>query len=82
MARPRDYRPLQEVGDPELLSHVRELKRARQEVADLRHRLETVERVLRAVSVLVRPYDADRQHSNEPVRPHTRVSKSGEPQYD
>jgi hypothetical protein len=81
MARPRDYRPLQEVGDPELLSYVRELKRARQEVADLRHRLETVERVLHAVSVLVRPYDADRK-LNGPARRQTGTSASGEPIYD
>jgi hypothetical protein len=80
MGRTRDYRPLQEEADPELLSHVRELKQARLEVADLRHRLETVERVLRTVAALVKPYGPDRP--NGPARPQTGVSRSGEPTYD
>lgn len=77
MGRTRDYDPLR--GEPE---HVRELRRAHSEIANLRHRLETVERVLRAVSVLVRPYDADRPRANGPARRQTGVSDSGEPQYD
>jgi hypothetical protein len=74
--RPRTLHPIE--VEPEA---VRELRRAHAEIAALRHRLETVERVLHAVSVLVRPYDADRKRSNGP-RPYSRTSDSGQPIYD
>jgi hypothetical protein len=79
MGRTRSLQPLQEVGDPELLSHVRELKQARLEVASLRHELETLRRVLRTVCQVTRPYDPDRP--NGPPRPHKGQSASGEPIY-
>ena len=66
-------RPLHEA--PEL---GRELRRAHREIAALRHRLETAERVLRAVAALVHPPDSNRK----PARRQIATSESGVPIYE
>jgi hypothetical protein len=53
----------------------RELRRCHRQIADLRHRLETAERVLQSVAALVHPHDSNRK----PARRQIATSDSGEP---
>jgi hypothetical protein len=84
MGRTRNYVPLPREHEPDeqLLAHVAELQRLRAENAELHREVETLRQVLRTIFMVARPYGADRQQSNGPVRPHSRVSRSGEPIYD
>jgi hypothetical protein len=72
--RPRKLVPISDAPED---AHASELRRAHQQIAALRARLDTVERVLHAACVLLSPYGK----SNGPARTPIGFSDSGEPRY-